>query len=191
MANDAVQLGNAGVKSAGRAVQNFADDVLARAQAEIILEMGTSADRESFGQAFEAEWQRAHVDTILPGLAGYGEDDLDDQQLFIETFDGIQQNIGQLSARGNALEKKLAKLHGGYLDRQRKLRAKITEASEALGKMTVEVEVSRQAYVAEQATAAERLEKLRDEVALIRRREREAQEVYRSRKEELDALNGA
>jgi pre-mRNA-splicing factor CDC5/CEF1 len=191
MANDAVQLGEAGVKSAGRALQNFTDDVLARAQAEIILEMGTSADRESFGQVFEAEWQRAHVDTILPGLAGYGEDDLDEQQLFIETFDGIQQNIGQLSARGNGLEKKLAKLHGGYLDRQRKLRAKITEASEALGKMTVEVEVSRQAYVAEQATAAERLEKLRDEVALIRRREREAQEVYRSRKEELDALNGA
>jgi pre-mRNA-splicing factor CDC5/CEF1 len=191
MANDAAQFGNAKVKSASRTLPTLAEGVLARAQDEIILEMGTSADRESFGRAFEAEWQRAHVNSILHGLAGYAEDELDEQQLFTETFDGIQQTIGQLSARGNGLEKKLAKLHGGYLDRQRKLRAKIAEASEALSKMTVEVEVGRQAYVAEQATAAERLEKLRDEVALIRRREREAQEVYRSRKDELDALHGA
>jgi pre-mRNA-splicing factor CDC5/CEF1 len=191
MANDAVQLGNSNVKSAARTLPKFTEDVLARAQDEIILEMGTSADRESFGQAFEAEWQRAHVNSILPGLAGYGEDDVDEQHFFIETFDGIQQSIGQLSSKGNTMEKKLAKLHGGYLDRQRRLRAKITEASEALGRLTMEVEVSRHACVAEQATAAERLEKLRDEVALIRRREREAQEVYRSRKEELDALNGA
>lgn len=34
----------------------------------------------------------------------------------------------------------------------------------------------------------ERLERLRGEVALVSRREREAQEVFRARREELDGL---
>jgi pre-mRNA-splicing factor CDC5/CEF1 len=189
MANDAAQFGRAQGKPPRRALPSFPEDLLARAQADIILEMGASDNRETFGQAFEDALQRARVDSILPGLAGYGKDDLDEEQLSIEMFDGIQQSIGQLSTKGNGLEKKLAKLHGGYLDRQRKLRAKISEAGQALGRMTVEVEVSRRVHVAEQATVAERLESLRDQVALISRREREAQDLYRSRKEELDALS--
>ena len=55
----------------------------------------------------------------------------------------------------------------------------------------LDVEVSRQAQVAEEAGIQGRLEKLRDDVALVSRREREAQDVYRARKEELESMNAA
>ncbi|KAF2166019.1 hypothetical protein M409DRAFT_66913 [Zasmidium cellare ATCC 36951] len=188
MANDAQKLGGAKVKGYGRAPQTFEDEALQRAQMEVILDMGQDADRAQFGKAFEQEWERAHADSILPGLAGYGEDELDEEQLLTEAFDNIQESITKTSDKGTSMEKKLAKHHGGYMDRQRKLRAKIVEASEALANTRLDVEVSRQAQVAEEAGIQGRLEKLREEVALVSRREREAQDVYRARKEELEGM---
>ncbi|KAK4494386.1 hypothetical protein PRZ48_014684 [Zasmidium cellare] len=188
MANDAQKLGGAKVKGHGKIPQVFEDEALQRAQMEVILEMGQDADRAQFGRAFEQEWEQAHADTILPGLAGYGEDELDEEQLLTEAFDNIQDSITKISDKGNSTEKKLAKHHGGYMDRQRKLRAKIVEASEALARTRLDVEVSRQAQVAEEAGIQGRLEKMREEVALVSRREREAQDVYRARKEELEGM---
>jgi pre-mRNA-splicing factor CDC5/CEF1 len=40
----------------------------------------------------------------------------------------------------------------------------------------------------EQSAIGRRLESLRDEVSFVSRREREAQELYRSRKDELSSL---
>jgi pre-mRNA-splicing factor CDC5/CEF1 len=40
----------------------------------------------------------------------------------------------------------------------------------------------------EQSAIGRRLESLRDEVGFVSRREREAQELYRTRKDELDSL---
>ena len=188
MANDALKFGGAKVKGHGRPVQVFGEEALQRAQMEVILEMGQDADREKFGVAFEREWEKAHSSTILPGLAGYAEDELDEEQLLTEAFDNIQDTITKSADKGAALEKKLAKVHGGYIERQRKLRAKISEAAEVLEKTRLEVEVARNAQVVEEAAVRERLEGLREEVSLVRRREREAQEEYRLRKEELDAM---
>lgn len=188
MANDAQMFGGAKVKGHSGTLKVFEDEALQKAQMEVILEMGQDADRAQFGKAFEIEWERAHADTILPGLAGYGEDELDEEQLLTEAFDNVQESITKISDKGNTLEKKLAKHHGGYMNRQKQLRAKIVEASEALAKTRLDVEVSRQAQVAAEAGIQGRLEKLRDEVALVSRREREAQEVYRSRKEELESM---
>lgn len=48
----------------------------------------------------------------------------------------------------------------------------------------------RTLQIAEEAALPRRLEQLRGEVAFIRAREREAQEVFRARTEELEGLRG-
>ncbi|CAK3990440.1 Pre-mRNA-splicing factor cef1 [Lecanosticta acicola] len=188
MANDAQTFKGAILNGKAKPLELFDDDRLQRAQLEVILDMGQDMERSQFGKAFEAEWEKAHASTALPGLAGYAEDELDEEQLLTEAFDTIQDDITKASEKGNALEKKLAKHHGGYLERQKKLKLKILEASEALAQTRLDTEVSRQAQVAEEAGIQGRLEKLREEVALVSRREREAQEVFRERRDELKSL---
>ena len=190
MANDALKFGGAKVNGSTRPLEAIDEEALRRAQMEVVLEMGQDADRMEFRKAFSIEWERVHSDSMLPGLAGYGEDDLDEEQLLSESFDNVQDSTTKSSDKGNVVEKKLAKLHGGYVERQKKLRAKILEATESLAQTKLNVEVSRHAQVGEEAGIAERLEKLREEVALVSRREREAQETYRQRKEELEAIIG-
>ena len=163
IANDALKFGGSKVTGNARPVQVFDEESLQKAQMEVILEMGqdtSSAQRAQFGKAFEREWEAAHAgrEKILPGLAGYGEDELDEEQLLTEAFDNIQESITKISEKGSSLEKKLAKLQGGYLERQKKLRAKIVEASEALAKTRLDVQISRQAHVAEEAAIQGRLE---------------------------------
>lgn len=188
IANDAVKFGGAKVNGRSKPMQQYQEEALQKAQMEVILEMGQDADRAKFGAAFEREWEKAHEGTMLPGLAGYGEDEIDEEQLLTESFDNIQDTITASAEKGAALEKKLAKVHGGYMERQKKLRAKIGEAAEFLEKTRLDVEVQRLAQVSEEASIAARLEALREEVGIVSRREREAQEEYRSRKEELDGL---
>lgn len=188
MANDALKLGGSKVNGASQPVEIFAEEALQRAQMEVVLEMGQDADRAQFGVAFEREWEAAHAGKMLPGLAGYGEDEVDEEQLLTEAFDNIQDSITTSAEKGTALEKKLAKLHGGYMARQKTLKSKIAEAAATLEKTRLESEVARYAQVAEKAEIAERMERLREEVGFVSRREREAQEVYRLRKEELEGL---
>jgi pre-mRNA-splicing factor CDC5/CEF1 len=189
MANDARKFGGAKVKGDAKALQSYDKVSLERAQREVILEIGQHADREAFGAAFEWEWQRAHASSsVLPGLAGYAEDEMDEEQLLIEAFDNVQESISSSAEKGLALEKKLAKVHGGYMERQKKLRQKVVEAAAFLEKTKLETEVSRTATMAESATLGERLERLREEVGVVGRREREAQDEYRALREELEAL---
>ena len=72
--------------------------------------------------------------------------------------------------------------------RSKLLRQKINEAADALEQVTIEVDTAKSAQIAEQAAAERRLQKLLDEVAFVKRREREAQDAYRAAKEELDSL---
>jgi pre-mRNA-splicing factor CDC5/CEF1 len=90
--------------------------------------------------------------------------------------------------KGNKLEKKLALHLGGYQKRAKMLRQKIAEAAEALEKATNSLDSFRTLQIAEEAAISTRLEGLREEVGFISRREREAQELYRQKKEELDDL---
>lgn len=174
-------------------LQALDEESMQKAQMEIILEMGSEPSaRAQFGTAFAREWQIAHDSRgkILPGLAGYAEDELDEEQLLTEAFDQAQDALSASASRGAALEKKLAKHHGGYLERNRRLRGKISEAADFLAKTTLETNTARTKLVAEEASLAGRLEGLREEVGFVRRREREAQEVYRERRAELEGLGG-
>ncbi len=102
----------------------------------------------------------------------------------------VQNDIQTSAERGNKLEKKLALHLGGYQKRQKMLKGRINEAYDALGTAGNALESFRTLQIAEGAAINGRLEKLREEVGYVSRREREAQEVYRSRKEELDSLGG-
>lgn len=90
--------------------------------------------------------------------------------------------------KGNKLEKKLALHLGGYQKRAKMLRQRIAEAAEALEKATNSLDSFKTLQIAEEAAISTRLEGLREEVGFISRREREAQELYSQRKEELDSL---
>ncbi|KAK3110603.1 Pre-mRNA-splicing factor cef1 [Teratosphaeriaceae sp. CCFEE 6253] len=194
MASDATQFGGARVNGKAPVVEMLEEDALQKAKMEVVLEMGEAdpSTRAHFGVAFEREWERAHAGHMLPGLAGYAEDEVEvgESQLLTEAFDRVSEVIATSAEKGAQLEKKLGKLHGGYLARQKVLRGKIGEAAAYLEKLSVESETVQYAQVAEEAGIAGRLEGLREEVGFVSRREREAQEVYRARKEELERLMG-
>lgn len=68
------------------------------------------------------------------------------------------------------------------------LRKKVGEASEALAKANNALGGFKTLAISEEAAINRRLGSLRDEVSFISKREREAQELYRRTKEELDSL---
>lgn len=65
---------------------------------------------------------------------------------------------------------------------------KLIEASEAIAETRRDLEGFRTLKISEAVALPNRLEALRKEVAFLDKREREAQEVYRARKEELESL---
>ena len=93
--------------------------------------------------------------------------------------------------KGNKLEKKLALHYGGYQQRAKTLRQKIVEASEALEKERISLDTFRTLQVSERAALPSRIEALSEEVAYVKKREKEAQEVYRIRREELASVQKA
>lgn len=69
------------------------------------------------------------------------------------------------------------------------LRQKIVEAHEALEKATFSLDSFRTLQISEEAAIQRRLEGLREEVGFVSKREREAQDLYRLRMEELNSLS--
>nr|POE72299.1 pre-mrna-splicing factor cef1 [Quercus suber] len=188
MSNDSVKFdGRKGVKTC-TPLQIFADEALQAARMEVILEMGQNDQRNLFGEAFLREWDTVHNGTILPGLAGYAEDEIDEHQLQTEAFDTLQEAMTTSAEKSTVLEKKLAKVHGGYAERQKKLKAKILEAADFLEKTKLDFETIKYKIAAEEGGMSARLEQGREEVVLVARREREAQELYRERTKELESL---
>lgn len=86
------------------------------------------------------------------------------------------------------MEKKLTLHLGGYQQRAKTLRSKVVQAAEALDKARFSLDAFRTLQIGEQAGIQRRLESLRDEVGFVSKREREAQDSYRTRKEELMEL---
>lgn len=90
--------------------------------------------------------------------------------------------------QGAKLEKKLALHLGGYQKRQKVLRDKMGDAAEALEKARNALAGFRTLAISEDVAVNRRLGALREEVSLVSRREREAQDEYRKARDELDAL---
>ncbi|KAL4980845.1 hypothetical protein BDW66DRAFT_156007 [Aspergillus desertorum] len=192
IANDARKFPVPGAKVEGkpRKLERLDDKWLEEARAAIAAE-ASSGKLEEWSNEFDAKWSSSRQDTLL-GLSNYVDDDGEDayqkEQRIIGIFDNVQASLLATAEQGNKLEKKLALHYGGYQNRAKMLRAKITEAHTALEKSKDELDAFRALQISEEAAISRRLEKLREEVAFVMRREREAQEQYRFRKEELDEL---
>ena len=190
IANDAYQhpVSGSKVQGASRPLENFDDEALDRARLEIALEL-PSGDKEKRQQDFEVSWEKLHeTSSNLLGLAGYEENEIDERQVLIDAFDQVQATIADDAERGNKVEKKLALHYGGYQQRAKTLRQKIVEASGALQDERVTLDSLRTLQIAEEAALPRRLEVLQDEVAFVKKREKEAQDMYRSKMEELEGL---
>lgn len=86
IANDAKKFGKAKVSGAVKPAESFQDDLLQRAKMEIALELSADETKRDT-EEFERAWEQLHGSSILPGLAGYGEDEIDEHQLMTEAFD--------------------------------------------------------------------------------------------------------
>ena len=192
IANDAFRypLPSAKVQGSSRSLDIFDDEELDRARLEIALEF-SSSNKEQRLHDFEVLHSSS---SALPGLAGYEIDEIDERQALMEAFEKVQASITEDAEKGNRLEKRLALLNGGYQQRNKTLRQKIAEAYPALENEKITLDSIRTLQIAEEAALPRRLESLQEEVAFVKKREREAQELYRLRREELDAArngNGA
>ena len=190
--NDAFRypLPRAKVQGSSRPLNIFDDEELNRARLEIAQE-STSSNGEQRMHEFEALHNSS---SALPGLAGYEEDEIDERRVVMEAFEKVQASITEDAEKGNKLEKRLALINGGYQQRNKILRQKIAEAYQALENEKITLDSIQTLQIAEEAALPRRLESLQEEVAFVKKRERQAQELYRLRKEELDAArngNGA
>lgn len=84
--NDAKRFGKAKVSGTVKPVESFEDDLLQRARMEIALELSADETKKNT-EEFERAWEQLHGSSVLPGLAGYGEDEVDERQLMTEAFD--------------------------------------------------------------------------------------------------------
>lgn len=208
VANDAFRYPPPGAKVIGAAkpLETFDDEALANAKLMIALEVPKELVEQG-STSFKAAWADAHSSSLLPGLSAYGDDEIDEHQALTEAFDvstvtichhenvtncspqNIQDSIESAAKKGSKLESKLALHLGGYQQRAKILRQKISEASDALNKATYSLDSFRTLQISEEAAIARRLEGLRSEVGFVSRREREAQDLYKLRKEELTGLS--
>ena len=191
IANDSLKYPVPGVKVGGsfKPLDTFDEEALSLARLEVAKEL-PQIDRSNDLEAFEAS------DYSLPGLDSYGDDEAANDRLLTDVFDSVQSRIMADAEAGNALEKKLLLHLGGYQKRAKTLRQKIVEAAEALEEERRKLDTFKNLQVAEDAALVRRVEKLREEVEDVRKREWEAQQRYKRTVEELEVggvkvVNGA
>ncbi|CAG8383372.1 unnamed protein product [Penicillium salamii] len=192
IAHDSRQFPVPGAQVEGKAprLRQLDDRFLDAARASIAAEIASEAQQSEWQDKFDDGWSSVRAKS-LPGLENYEDDEQDasqEEQKFIGAFDNVQTALFATAERGNKLEKKLSLHYGGYQNRAKTLRSKISEAGTALPAATNELDAFRTLQISEEAALPRRLEGLREAVSFVMRREREAQELYRSRKEELDEL---
>lgn len=190
IANDIQKFGGGKVTGTLQPLHRVSDEALNKAKMEVALEVSNMSEKEkkAFHSDFSVAWTNLHGSSKLPGLDGYEEDEIDEHQLMVEAFDNARDKIVESAQQGNKIEKKLVPHFAGYQKRSSLLQQKIVDASNALEKAKVELDASRTMQYSEQSAISRRLEGLRDEVSFVSRREREAQDLYRARRDELESL---
>ncbi|KAJ6163386.1 hypothetical protein N7497_003365 [Penicillium chrysogenum] len=182
---------DAHVKGQAPKLSQLDDRFLDAARASIAAEIAsTEAKQAEWQEKFDDGWSSARAKS-LPGLENYEDDEQDpfqEEQRMIAAFDTVQTSLFDTAERGNKIEKKLSLHYGGYQNRAKTLRSKIVEAGAALPAAMNELDAFRTLQISEESALSRRLERLREAVSFVMRREREAQDLYKSRKDELDQL---
>lgn len=182
--NDARRFPVPGSKVTGSApeAESFSEKQLANARSLLQAEIDVT-DQRRFTEEFCSDiYAPASADGLPSSFT------LETVAEYAAAFATVQDGILDAASRGNKQEKKLAQLHGGYLARSKTLRAKIVEANEALEKASIEGIVYEGAQRREELALSERLDRLRADVGLVSKRERETQDTFREAKEELREL---
>ncbi|EFR00151.1 hypothetical protein MGYG_09009 [Nannizzia gypsea CBS 118893] len=201
IANDARKFPLPGSKVEGKIpkLDMLSDDLISKAREEVTAEAAKLGTQQQWNDSFHSSWSVHHESTsALPGLSLYSEEEEEEDQSrfrqqrneMAHAFDSVQASLLQAAEQGNKLEKKVALHYGGYQARAKALRNKIIQADDALSKAATALDSFRTLQIAEDAAISLRFEGIRDEVTFITRREREAQELYRARKDELESLGG-
>ncbi|CEJ84427.1 Putative Pre-mRNA-splicing factor cef-1 [[Torrubiella] hemipterigena] len=187
MANDAARypLPGSQPQRGGRPLAQIDDASLADARLLILSEAAKLPKLDDIQAMFES---RA-ADTTRLGLGCYAQtSEPDELKIMRAAFEVAQESLMSSAEKGAKVESKL-KLHlGGYQKRQTLLKDKIGDAADALEKARVALSGFKMLAISEESAIERRLGALREEVAYVSRREREAQENYRRAKEELEAL---
>jgi pre-mRNA-splicing factor CDC5/CEF1 len=187
--NDLAKFGGGKITGRVKPLERLSEEALDKAKMEIALEVSNDSDKQkrAFHAEFGTAWTSLHGSSALPGLCGY-EDEVDEHQLMVEAFENVRDKILESAQQANKIEKKLVLHFGGYQKRSALLQQKIVDASKALENIRLELDTATTMQYSEESAISRRLEGLRDEVAFVSRREREAQDLYRARKDELDNL---
>ncbi|KAJ5847888.1 hypothetical protein N7455_011845 [Penicillium solitum] len=182
---------DAQIKGQAPKLSQLDDRLLDAARASIAAEIASAeAQQSEWQEKFDDGWSSARARS-LPGLENYEDDEQDafqEEQRMVAAFDTVQTSLFATAERGNKLEKKLSLHYGGYQNRAKTLRSKILEAGAALPAAENELDAFRTLQISEETAVTRRLERLREAVSFVMRREREAQDLYKSRKDELDEL---
>lgn len=188
--NDAQKFGGCKISGTPQPIEKFSDDALNAAKMEVALELSMKGEKykKTFHNEFNTSWTNLHGSSVLPGLEGY-EDEVDEHQMMVEAFNNTQDKMIEMAEKANQVEKKLTTHHGGYMKRSALLKQKIADASLALENAKISLDSTRTMQYSERSAITRRLEGLRAEVSFVSKRERETQELYRTRKEELDSLH--
>jgi pre-mRNA-splicing factor CDC5/CEF1 len=206
LANDAARypLPGSKVNGAVKPLQKIDDDALAEARLLVLMETKQAPSTEEIMAAFESQ----SSNSVLPGLNSYDDDKDDPEQepairaafdvsipkpsstlcIMSNASKSIQDSIVASAETALKLEKKLALHLGGYQKRAKMLSGKIVEADEALRKAEYALGGFKTLAISEEVAIQRRLESLREEVGFVSRREREAQELYRRTREELNGF---
>ncbi|KAK3324310.1 pre-mRNA splicing factor component-domain-containing protein [Cercophora scortea] len=163
------------------------DAALDEARLQILVE---TRDRPQPGQV-QTAWEKSsnNSNALLLGLGCYDDEEEEDQLSIMQgALDEVLEAVIESAEKGNKLEKKLNLHLGGYKNRAEMLRKKIGEAYDALEKANNALGGFKILQTSEAAAIQRRLAALREEVGFVSTREREAQELYRRTREELDEL---
>jgi len=194
IANDALKFGGATVIGKAPTLDPLSEEAKAMAR-QAVSEQCTEFDKElgmSKEDVLEALTEGLQKTCKIPGLDSYdSDDDVDEIQLMAKTLDNVKERIMRTAEKGNELEKKLKKYHGGYMARAKMLTEKINEAYEALEKINLDIHTASYAQVREEAAIARAIEKKSEEVRIAKMSEMEAQDEYRQLKAEHDVLFSA
>jgi pre-mRNA-splicing factor CDC5/CEF1 len=94
VANDAIKYPIPGTKVRGtpKPIQEIDDDSLAQARLQILLEVPPEI-ADGSPDFFKSAWDDAQNSSLLPGLAGYDDDEADEQDLLTAAFDVSPCNL--------------------------------------------------------------------------------------------------
>ena len=179
--HDAQKCQDSKVKGKPAKLESLDDDLVAAARATLVAEVSQDTDAlQKFVTASCAELETASTSNVPDHFTLSTT-----QKEHAAAFSAIKTDLLATAERGNKLEKKLAVHLGGYQARSKTLRAKIVQASDAHEKARIALDTFRTLQISEGAALGARLERLRQEVGFVSKREREAQEEFRRTRDEL------